>query len=157
MSSPLSFATLTVPACAQELLLSNVRGIVTDAKGGVVVGASVSLANQTTGLTRNAMTDETGSYLFNNIVPGVYTLAVEMSGFKKHTETALDVTASRTVRVDVSLQVGELTQTVEVAAEAPLVETETPTVSFSARNEIMNRVPTAGSIQAAVFRIPTCT
>ena len=137
---------------AQELLLSNIRGLVSDSKGGVIVGAPVTLLNQSTGLTRSATTDETGNYLFNNIVPGPYTLTVEMSGFKKHTETNIELTASRTVRIDVSLEVGELTQIVEVAAEATLVETETPTVSFSARNEIMNRVPTAGSIQGG--RVP---
>jgi hypothetical protein len=139
-------------ASGQELLLSNIRGTITDQNGGVVAGATVNLRNEGTGLARMTRSDDTGNYLFNNILPGSYTITVEMAGFKKYEQTGIDLTASRTLRVDVALQVGELAQTVEVAASAPVIETETPMVSFSARNEIMNRIPTAGSVQGG--RIP---
>ncbi|HWQ56339.1 MAG TPA: TonB-dependent receptor [Bryobacteraceae bacterium] len=140
------------PLIAQEALLSNIRGVVLDQKNAVISGAVVRLRNQNTGLERASRTDDTGNYLFNNIVPGMYAVTAEFPGFKRYSQTDIDLTASRTVRVDITLEVGELTQTVEVSGVAPVIETETPTVSFSARNDIMNRVPTAGSVQGG--RIP---
>src|SRR6202035_1255805 len=110
------------------------------------------LRNQNTGFQRDTRSSESGEYLFNEIVAGTYTVMVEAPGFKKYIETNIDLSSSRTLRIDFSMQVGDLVQTVEVVSSVPVVETESPTVSFSARNEIMNEVPTAGSVQGG--RLP---
>ena len=136
----------------QDAVLSNIRGDVTDPKGAPIAGASVTAQNQNTGLVRATKTGSDGDYLFNDIVSGVYTVTVEVPGFKKYVETNIDLNASRTLRVDVAMQVGDLVQTVEVTGGVTAIETETPTVSYSARNEIMNEVPMEGSIQGG--RIP---
>ncbi|MBM3773953.1 MAG: TonB-dependent receptor [Acidobacteria bacterium] len=147
-----AFGLFLGSAYAQEALLSNIRGAVIDQKGAAIAGANVTLLNQGTGVSRVTRSDETGGYLFNNVLPGLYTLSMEMAGFKKYSQTSIGLTASRTLRIDAALEVGELTQSIEVSGGAPLVETETSMVSFSARNDIMNRVPTAGSIQGG--RVP---
>lgn len=141
-----------LPAYGQEVILSNIRGIVTDPQGAVIVGASVTLTNQNTGLNRAAQTDELGSYLFNDIVPGLYKVAVEFTGFKKYVQTDIDLSTSRTLRINVALEVGDVSQAVTVTGATPVIETESATVSSSARNAEMNAVPTAGSVQGG--RIP---
>ena len=122
------------PAFGQAVVSSDILGQITDASGAVIPDATVTVANQSTGFTRTVHSDSSGAYLCNGIVSGLYTVSVEKAGFKKYVRTDLDLTASRKMRIDVTLELGQMTQTVTVKGETPLIETETAAVSSEERN-----------------------
>ncbi|MDA2926678.1 TonB-dependent receptor [Acidobacteria bacterium AH-259-G07] len=102
----------------------SVRGIITDATGGVIPGTSVILSNVMTGVETPAVTNDLGAYVFVNVNPGRYTLQVEMPGFKT-VQIELVLSVNQTITQDLTLAVGEVTETVEVLAETPLLQQST--------------------------------
>ncbi len=99
-------------------------GTVTDASGATVPGAKVSITEQNTGVGRSAVTTSAGYYAFSDLPPGVYTVTVEQQGFKKAVRQNVEVLVNSTMRVDQQLQTGDVTETVSVTAEAPLLQTD---------------------------------
>jgi hypothetical protein len=135
------------PAFGQAVVASEILGQITDTSGDVIPDATVTVANQSTGFVRVAQSDSSGSYLCNGIVSGLYTVSVGKSGFKRYVRSNLDLTASRKLRIDVTLELGQMTQTVTVKGGTPLIETETAEISGGGRNELINELPEAGSTQ----------
>jgi hypothetical protein len=111
------------PAFAQNA--ASLRGLVTDSSNAVLPGVTVVLTNDATKATRQAVTDSKGSYYFASVPPGNYTLAAELSGFKKRTEKGIKINASDTKGLDFALEVGAQTEEVTVTAEKELIQTET--------------------------------
>jgi len=107
---------------------AQISGFVKDPTGSVVPNASVTVTNEATGLERKTATNETGYYVVSNLPPGSYTVTVEATGFKKfvRTQNRLEPNLPRTV--DVSLEVGAVTETVEVTASVTAVQSDTATV-----------------------------
>src|SRR5262249_24131145 len=105
-------------------------GTVTDASGAVVPGATVAIVHQGTGLSLTKSTSTTGEFVFNFLRVGTYALTIEAPGFKKYESSGLELTASQQVRRTFVLQVGGLSESVQVEAAAPLVST----VSAEQRN-----------------------
>jgi hypothetical protein len=103
---------------------SEVLGTVRDNTGGVVAKATVTLLQQDTGIESKATTDENGNYDFFNVKIGRYTVTVEATGFTKFTTTDVTVNVNARQRVDVALQVGAITETVEVTGVAAALETD---------------------------------
>jgi hypothetical protein len=101
-----------------------ISGIITDSSGAAVPGANVTARNPATNLTQTAISSNDGTYNLLYLTVGIYTVSAEKLGFSKGEATDIRVSVNTTVRVDVELQVGELQQTVEVQAEAPLLQTE---------------------------------
>jgi hypothetical protein len=99
-----------------------VRGAVHD-PGGVIPGAEVTLTNENTGVSRTATTNERGEYNFPNLAPGSYTLRTSLQGYKTYEQKALRVGTAQFLTVDVTLEVGQLQETITVTGAAPLVET----------------------------------
>lgn len=101
---------------------SSVRGIVSDPKGSPIAGATVTLAAPERNFSRTQVTTTDGQYLFKPIPPGTYRLDVEMKGFKKSLIASLQAQVDTPTDVDVQLEVGSVTETVNItsAAEAPL-------------------------------------
>src|SRR6202789_4148793 len=97
-------------------------GTVTDNTGAVVAGATVTLTNVDTGDHRTATTNAAGDYQFVNLVPGNYRVDVENSGFKHFIRSNVVVQVQGSTRVDASLELGNVSETVEVAAHAALAE-----------------------------------
>jgi hypothetical protein len=119
----LLFALFVLPAVGQNVS-SSMRGTVTDPAGGVVVNATCTLTNQETGLVVTATTDNAGNFVFPNILPGAYTLAVKATGFKTLVTKNINVTASEIRAVGrLALEIGEVRQTVNVTAEGMVVQT----------------------------------
>lgn len=102
-----------------------ITGTVTDASGGVVGGAAVSATNQATGIVTKGSTGSNGNYTIPLLPIGLYRVSVEQSGFKKSIREGVAVQVGQTVRVDIRLEVGEISQSVEVKAEAPLLRPDT--------------------------------
>src|SRR5712664_1089137 len=92
----------------------SVTGRVTDSSGAVIGGASVTLTDTTTNIGQTIETNAVGLYLFNNLKPGIYDLAVSAPGFRKALLSKREITVGSTLTLDVSLEVGATTETLEV-------------------------------------------
>jgi hypothetical protein len=112
------------PAAGQEFR-GGITGTVTDSTGGVLPGVTVTVTNRDTGVLQTAVTDARGLYQVLYLNPGVYDVAGELQGFKKVVRTGTRVGVGDTVRVDVTMETGGITETVHVVAEQPLLNTTT--------------------------------
>ncbi len=117
-------STLLSPALAQEVS-AGLTGRVTDSSGGAVIGASVTARDEERGATWSAATNEDGIYAFPRIPNGSYTLKVEAAGFIRsvHSNVALEI--NQRGRVDVVLQLGAVSERVEISDQSTLLQTET--------------------------------
>jgi len=121
----LSVAVMTVGLDAWAQATSgSIGGKVSDPGGGLIVHASVDLVAQQTGIITHVETDSTGSYLALNLQPGVYAVTVRQSGFKTATTSAFELQIDQKLRVDVTLTVGAVTETVAVTDVQPLLQTQ---------------------------------
>ncbi len=103
----------------------SLRGSVTDAAGATVANAKVTLVEESTGVSRAAVTASSGEFVFSNINPNTYTLIVENPGFKKTERKGISVATQQAVTVDVKLEIGDVNQSIQVTEEVPLIETAT--------------------------------
>jgi outer membrane receptor protein involved in Fe transport len=99
-------------------------GTVTDATGAVVANAHVTALETGTGTSRTAQTNASGNYTFPNVAPGSYSITVEETGFRKETRTNIAVDVNTSTRIDIQLQLGDVTQSVEVTGAPPLLQTD---------------------------------
>src|SRR5689334_7146616 len=114
-------AALAAPRLAfAQVDRATVSGTVKDSAGAVVPGANVTVTNLATGVADTQQTTETGSYLVVNLIPGRYRVDVELSGFKKYSEVVVLEVGQR-ARVDATLSVGSLTESVTVQETSPLL------------------------------------
>ena len=97
-------------------------GTVTDPAGAAVPEASVTITNRDTGKTASVKTQSDGSYLVTSLTPGTYTVAVEHPGFKKSVQTGITLVVFQKAQLNLQLEVGETSTTIEVTGAAPLVE-----------------------------------
>jgi hypothetical protein len=104
---------------------SRVAGTVTDRSGSVVPGATVTLTNESTGVAFTTVSNETGTYVFEAVQVGTYTVAVELQGFKRFSSTRNAVSIGEPTTVNATLDPGGLEETVEVRASAQVVQTNT--------------------------------
>jgi hypothetical protein len=107
--------------------LGSISGFVKDPSGAVVPKATVTVKNESTAVERRTNTNESGYYTVTNIPAGLYTVTAEASGFKKFEATHNKLDPSALLGVDVTLAVGAATETVEVAASAQVLQTESAT------------------------------
>jgi hypothetical protein len=122
------FLCAGVPAMAQ-LTTGTITGSVTDPSGAAVPGATITVKNVDTGASRSTVSGPTGRYEIASLPTGQYEVAATSTGFQASVRTGIQLTLGRIAVVDHSLQVGEVTQSVTVTGEAPLIETTTATVS----------------------------
>lgn len=118
------FALLVCAAFAQQET-ANITGEVKDSSGAVVPGASVTITNTETGVSVRSETNEQGFFVVPSMKPGPYSITVEKTGFRKMVRSGITLQVNQFARVDVELQAGELTNTVEITQAATLLETET--------------------------------
>src|SRR3989441_11994608 len=109
------------PVWAQST--AQVSGTVKDQTGAVLPGVEVTATQTGTGLKRSAVTDETGSYILPNLPIGPYRLEGALPGFRTHVQTGIVLQVGSSPVVNAALEVGQVSETVEVEANAALVET----------------------------------
>ncbi len=126
---------------AAQAIYGTVTGQVTDTSGAAIPGATVVITNESTGLTLDAVTDETGTYTVRNVTAGPYTLRATLQGFKEYVQTGIPVTPGGIVRVNGRLEVGALSETVTVTTEAALLKTDKADVSVDLRPEDVVNMP----------------
>ncbi len=117
-----AFLLLTSASNAQEAR-GSISGTISDQQGAVVPGAQVVVVSEGTNAQSRTTTNSTGFYEVPLLNPGAYTVAVEAKGFKKVNRTGLTLTVGTRLVVDLTLEVGQVAETVEVTGEAPLLET----------------------------------
>ena len=110
-------------AWAQEVTAS-ITGTVTDPSGAAVAGANVTATSQERGVTFTAVTNDSGLYRVAQLPVGTYTLKVEKSGFALASRPAFVLTLNQVARIDVTMKVGQASETVEVTGAAPVMKTE---------------------------------
>jgi len=140
-----ALTTCAIDTAAQSIF-GRISGTVTDAQGGVVAGAKITIVNEETKIERQTTTDSNGYYVASDLPVGFYSVIAEQSGFKAVRKTGNDLVAGARMNVDLNLVVGEVSQTVEVAATAETINTtsgelarvidsnQVKTVALNARN-----------------------
>jgi hypothetical protein len=137
-----SAAAFCLPCFGQTF--GQITGVVTDATGGLVVGATVTVTNPETSFTRTAITNNAGNYAFPSLLPGVYNVRAEMRAFQAELRSAVELQVQQVARIDFQLKVGSVAETVEVSGGAPLLATENATVGTVIENKRIVDLPLNG-------------
>jgi hypothetical protein len=124
--------------------LGTITGTVTDPQGAIVPNAKVTIAEQGTGVTFGTRTNDAGLYTFPALKPSTYTLTVEASGFQKTEQKNIIVNPGPPTAVNLSMSVGNVNQTVEVTAQAPLLQTESPALGANLNAAQVAQLPLGG-------------
>lgn len=132
--------TLTVPSFAQSTF-GAIRGSVKDPAGAAMVGVKVAVTNEATAAVKEALTDPSGNYEVTHLNPGPYTVAAESPGFQRYVQKSLNLETGQLLRIDIQMKVGQVTETITVEGQAPLVESETGTVSDVRTGRQMRELP----------------
>src|SRR5713226_8240290 len=135
---------LTPTVGHSQNVYGTIVGTVTDSSGALIADVNVTLTNLGTGESHTIQTGASGNYSFVNILPGRYRLEAGKTGFKKLTREPIIVQIESGLKVDLALEVGELTQTVEVAAEAPLIQSETSSLGQVVEARAVTELPLNG-------------
>jgi hypothetical protein len=123
-----AMALVTPAAAVAQTGAGALTGIVSDQSGAKVPGATVTATNQATNVDYTAVSNEAGNYNLTSVPVGTYVVKAELSGFKTVTTNPIQVEAKAIVRMDFDLQLGAIEETVLVAGQSPLLQTETVTV-----------------------------
>jgi len=123
---------------------ASVSGAVKDPSGAVLPGVEVTMTQTGTGLKRSAVTDETGSYTLTNLPIGPYRLEAALPGFRTYAQTGIVLQVNDNPVINAVLEIGQVTETIEVQANAALVETRTTTVSQVIDNVRVLELPLNG-------------
>jgi len=119
---------LAIPSLSQSLNTGTFLGTVTDPSGAGVPDAVIRIVNQDTGVIREARTDAAGNYQILQVPAGTYRLEFEKQGFQKSVQSGVEISAGQSLRVDASMVVGSLSETVQVEAKVAQVDTATANV-----------------------------
>jgi hypothetical protein len=126
-----------------QTFTGGIRGVVTDASG-VVPGATVTLTNEATGVSRETTTNEVGQYNFPAVRPGTYTVKIQLTSYKTAEHKGLTVATQQFLTLDVALEPGSLQETITVTGEAPLVDTSTASVGGTLDRQQLEHLPSPG-------------
>jgi len=130
-----ALAFAVVDAAWAQQIFGNIYGTVSDPSGSGVPDAKVTITDQGKGTKSEVTTNQTGNYTKDRLIPGMYSVEVEVAGFRKAVSKDVQVSVDNAARVDVTLTVGQVSESVEVTAEAPLLQSDRADVSttFSAK------------------------
>ncbi len=124
--------------------LGTIVGTVTDPQGAVIGGAKVTITEDATGQSYEVTTNETGEYIRPLLKPGTYTVTAEASGFRRVAQKNVTIVGGDRVGVPITLPVGDITQSIEVQAQAPLLQTESTVVGAALNSEQISDIPLGG-------------
>src|SRR5437773_1422809 len=143
-SAVLLVTLLDVAPARAQLSTAEINGRVTDTSGAVLPGATVTMTQTATALTRTVATDESGSYLISNLPTGPYRLEISLQGFKTYVQTGLVLQVGATPTVNATLAIGSLEEAVTVEAAAPLVDVRSAGISSVVEQERIVELPLQG-------------
>ena len=155
----LALSLVLVGAAQAQSGRATVKGLVQDQQGNVVAGATVTLSDQNKNFSRTQTSNQDGAYTFTAIPPGTYKVEVEAAGFKKTVITDVQAAVDSTIDVNAALEVGQVTETVNVAStnDAPL-NTNDATIGTSFDRQRISDLPlNAGNVVALLSLQPGVT
>ncbi|MBM3785959.1 MAG: carboxypeptidase regulatory-like domain-containing protein [Acidobacteria bacterium] len=158
MNSRRRFAACIFLSAASVANAQNIRatvtGRVTDASGASVPGASITITSLDTNQSRKAVTAQAGDYVLPQLEPGSYTLAAEREGFRREVTKKIVLETGQEYRIDIALQVGAVTETVEVEASAPLINADNSNIGGVVEQRKIVELPLNGRnyLQLAVLQ-----
>jgi outer membrane receptor protein involved in Fe transport len=130
------------PLAAQNF--GEITGAVSDSSGAIITGASVAVIHTATNQVRQAITNRTGNYSVPYLAPGLYDVRAETPGFKTATRKGVDLQVGDVARIDFAMEVGDVTQQMEVTGGAPLIATETVALGTVIENRRIVDLPLNG-------------
>ncbi len=136
----LAIGLVATPVTAQ-ILYGSFVGTVKDSSGAAVPGATVSVISKDTGLTRDTVTNAEGSFSVTNVLPGSYDVKIALPGFREGIRTNVPVTIGQISRVDMALEIGAVTESVTVASEAQLLQTDKADVHTELKSAEITSMP----------------
>lgn len=155
---------LIVIACASgtssaQVLYGSIAGTLTDATGAVVPNAVVTVTSTSTGLTRQATTNDAGYYSIPNLPEGAYDVSVTATGFKPYTQTGVNVPINIVTRVDITVNVGGVNEQVTVEGSTAVLQTSKADVSANLDTEAIENLPLSNyrNYQTLINLVPGAT
>jgi Carboxypeptidase regulatory-like domain len=133
-----------IPALHAQTNNATIVGDVTDPNGGVIVGAAITVRNTATGVSRELRTSDLGTYRVYPLNPGTYEISASAAGFKKQVQPNVTLDAAANVKVDFKLEIGAVTETVEVQASATVLQTQDASVGGTVTSSEVSRLPVNG-------------
>jgi hypothetical protein len=133
--------------------VAEVNGNVTDQTGSLLPGVTITLTQESTGLQRTIVTNESGRFVIAAVTPGQYTIRAELSGFQTQTRTGVAVLVGQAVTFNMSLPVGGLTDVVTVTGEAPIIEVTQTQIGANITAQQIDDLPTQGRQQYALLAL----
>src|SRR5881396_2518862 len=137
-------ASLLPGSLAAQAVTGTIIGVITDSSGAVMPGASVTLTNTGTGLTRIVITDSNGEYTAPLLPTGKYTVKAELSGFKTVTTPDVKLGVDQHVRINAKLEIGAVEESVTVTGSSPLVQTSSSELGTTVAEEQIKTLPLNG-------------
>jgi hypothetical protein len=129
---------------AAQAVSGTLLGQVSDSTGGALPGARVTITSPETGVTRSLTSDANGEYTAPSLRTGTYTVSAEMTGFKTVTVSNIHVGVDQRVRINLAMELGQMTEAVEIQAEVPLVQTSSSDLSATVEEEQIRNLPLNG-------------
>lgn len=123
---------------------ARVEGRIFDPGGALIPNVTVVAQNEETGVRTQAVSNDAGTYVLPFLQPGRYTLTVSQTGFKRYARSGLNLQTADVVSLDLTLELGDLAETVTVSAEAPLLESASSTVSQMIDSRVVSDMPLSG-------------
>ena len=144
---------LAMPAFAQEQRAS-IEGVVKDATGAVMPGVTVEARNEAIGIVVTAVTDANGVYRFPSLASGIYDVTATLAGFNTASTPDVPLTLGQIKKVDFTLAIAGVAESIQVTAESPLVDVRQSARSTSIRNEQIDLLPRGRDFASLVTQAP---
>ena len=151
---------LAIPSTASaQAVTGTLLGNVTDSSGAAVPGATVTATETQTNSSRTAVTNEAGNYIFSSLRNGTYSVEAELQGFRKVIRQNVRVDVNTTMRVDLTLELGQVTEAVTVAAETPLLQTDRTDTGRLLESKVVTEIPLGfnRNFQGLLVTVPGAT
>lgn len=144
-----------LPPAMAQMTTGRIEGKVLDSTGGALPGATVTVSGPALQGVRTVVTDGTGAYRFPTLPPGKYTVKAELAGMKTTEQQNITVGLDRTVNVDFSLTVGNITENVTVQGQAQVIDVTSTATGLNANTDFFNRLPSRRDFYAVAQFAPT--
>ena len=146
-------ALLITPRLTAQIETGSLTGTIKDAQGAVLPGTHLSLTNNASGVSQVAVSTSTGTYVFESVNAGTYTLLAEHAGFQKYVTQDVQIHVAQALNIDLNLQIGTLLEQVTVTAAAPLLQTENASIGQTIQGQEINDLPLNGRNWASLAQL----
>lgn len=137
-------ATLSVASAVAQTTNATIVGDVTDPQGGAIAGATINVKSIATGVSREVLSSEVGTYRVFPLNPGAYTVTATSPGFKTKVQENVVLEIASNVKVDFQLEVGAVSETVEVKANAVVLQTQDASIGGTVTSTVLEKMPVNG-------------